>query len=87
MDIERARGVAACLSLIGDEVLPSTKNMEMLTHQVCKSICKIAEKYRGPVEQDPEKIIHQIYSQALRDAKSVTSSLRQLIKPIEVSQV
>ena len=85
IDIERARAVAACLSLIRDRVSPSTRNMETLTHQVCRAICKAAEKYRGPMEDDPEKIIHQIYSQALRDTESVNSTLKPLLKPIEVS--
>ena len=86
MDIERSRGVAACLSLLGHDVQPSTRSMEMLTQQVCKSICKTAERYRGPVEQDPEKVIHQIYSQALKNTESVSSTLRPLIRPIELSQ-
>src|SRR3989442_14649437 len=58
IDIERARGVTACLSLIRDSVKPSTKSMETLTHQVCKAICKAAEKYRGPFKDDPEQVIH-----------------------------
>jgi len=87
MDIERARGIAACLSLLGNDVQPSTRSMEMLTQQVCKSICKTAEKYRGPLEQDPEKIVHQIYSTALRNTESVNSTIRPLIRPIELSHV
>jgi hypothetical protein len=59
--------------------------METLTHQVCKAICKAAEKYRGPVEDDPEKVIHQIYSEALRNTEAVNSTLRPFLRPIEVS--
>ncbi len=85
IDIERARGVTACLSLIMDAFKPSTRSMEMLTHQVCKAICQTAEKYQGPLEDDPEKVIHQIYSKALRHTEAVNSTLRPLLRHVEIS--
>jgi len=85
IDMERARGVTACLSLLGESVASSTRSMETLTHQVCKAICKAAEKYRGPVEDDPEKVIHQIYAEALRNTEAVNLTLRPFLRPIEVS--
>jgi len=85
IDIERARGVTACLSLFGETVAPSTRSMETLTHQVCKAICKTAEKYQGPLEDDPERVMHQIYSKALTHTEAVNSTLRQFLRPIEIS--
>ena len=85
IDIERARGVTACLSLFGETVAPSTRSMETLTHQVCKAICKTAEKYQGPLEDDPERVMHQVFSKALRHTEAVNSALRQFLRPIEIS--
>jgi DNA-binding transcriptional ArsR family regulator len=84
IDIERARGVTACMSVLGKSVASSTRSMETLTHQVCRAICRTAEKYRGPLEDDPEKVIHQIYSEALRNTESVNSTLRPFLRPMEV---
>jgi DNA-binding transcriptional ArsR family regulator len=85
IDIERARGVTACMSVLGKSVASSTRSMETLTHQVCRAIFRTAEKYRGPLEDDPEKVIHQIYSEALRNTEAVNSTLRPFLRPIELS--
>lgn len=69
IDIERARGVSACLSFLGNNVTPSTRHMESFTQQLCNAICRVAEKYAGPLEDDPERIVHQLCVNALRTLK------------------
>jgi DNA-binding transcriptional ArsR family regulator len=67
MDIERARSVSACLSIINNGLTPSsTADLENLTHKICKSICKTAEKFSFQLDADPEKIVHRLYVDALR---------------------
>jgi DNA-binding transcriptional ArsR family regulator len=69
IDIERTRGVAACMSLMRGGGISSTKSMESLTQQICNAICKAAEKYPGRLEEDPETVVHQMYVQALKTLK------------------
>ena len=66
MDIERTRGVVACLSVLKDNGTPSTRQMENLTRQICTALVKTARDYDGPLEDDPERTIHRLYVRALR---------------------
>ncbi len=66
IDIERARGVLACASLLRDNVTPSTGHMEKLTYQICRSICKTARRLDDRQESDPERVVHRLYVEALR---------------------
>jgi DNA-binding transcriptional ArsR family regulator len=65
VDIERARGVAACLSVFKDNVIPSTSYLENLTQEICRSIFKTAQSFDGRLEDDPERVIHQLYVKSL----------------------
>ena len=66
MDIERARGITATLSLLQGNVAPSTRQMESLTRRVCTALCETAQRYKGGLEDDPERIIHRLYVEAFR---------------------
>jgi DNA-binding transcriptional ArsR family regulator len=66
VDIERARAVSACLSILRDNIKPSTVFAENLTHQICKSLCKTARVFNGQRESDPEHVVHRLYVEALR---------------------
>jgi DNA-binding transcriptional ArsR family regulator len=66
MDIERTRGISATLSLLKGNFTPTTKRIESLTEQVCTALCKTAQEYRGGPEGDPEKVIHRLYLEALK---------------------
>jgi hypothetical protein len=69
MDIERSRGITATVSFLKGTVTPSTKHMENLTRQVCTALSKTAQRYRGGLEDDPEKTIHRLYVEALRQVE------------------
>jgi len=71
MDIERTRGVVACLSLLRDSVTPSTRQMESLTRQICTALVKTARNYDGSIEDDPERTIHRLYVRALRQLEII----------------
>jgi len=66
MDIERTRGIVACLSLLKDSVTPSTRQMENLTGQICTALVDTARNYDGKLEDDPERTIHRLYVRSLR---------------------
>ena len=66
MDIERTRGIVACLSLLKDSVTPSTRQMESLTGQICTALVDTARNYDGTLEDDPERTIHRLYVRSLR---------------------
>jgi DNA-binding transcriptional ArsR family regulator len=66
MDIERTRGVTAALSLLKGTVIPSTAQMETLTRRMCTAICRVAQNYKGRLEDDPEKTTHALYVEALK---------------------
>ncbi len=66
LDIERARSVSACLSIIKNNIRPTTTFTEGLTHQICKSLCQVAYKFNSQLESDPEQVVHRLYVEALR---------------------
>ena len=66
VDIERARGIAACVSLLKGTGIQSTSSLEALTHQISKSISKTAHRFSGAWETDPELLIQHLYIDALR---------------------
>ena len=65
-DIERARGIAACVSVLKGTGINSTGRLESLTNQVCRSISKAAHGFSGHRESDPEQLIQRLYVDAIR---------------------
>ncbi len=65
-DLERARGIAACVSILKGTGINSTSRLESLTNQVCKSISRAAHGFKGQRESDPEQLIQRLYVDAIR---------------------
>jgi DNA-binding transcriptional ArsR family regulator len=72
MDIERTRGVVAVLSLLRGGVTPSTGYMESMTRQMCTALANESKNYTGVVQDDPERTIHSLYVNALRQVLNLT---------------
>jgi len=66
IDIERARGIAACISILKGSGMHSTTSLESLTNQVTKSISRTAHLFNGEIMNDPEQLIQRLYVDALR---------------------
>jgi len=64
--IERARMISACVSIFKNNIIPSTGHIENLTHEVCRALCKTAQKLDDQLESDPEKVVNRLYVEALR---------------------
>lgn len=69
MDMERARGIIAAMSLLKGTPNPSTSQMESLTRRMCSALTKAAQNYRGQLEDDPERTIHALYVEALKQLR------------------
>lgn len=72
MDIERTRGIVALLSLLKGGVTPSTGYMESMTHQMCTALATASRNYTGVMEEDPERTIHSLYVNALKQVLNLT---------------
>lgn len=78
MDIERARGVIAAMAVLKGIPNPSTAQLESLTRQMSSALSKVAKNYRGQLEDDPERTIHALYVEALKQL--------QILDTIQVPQ-
>jgi DNA-binding transcriptional ArsR family regulator len=72
MDIERTRGAVAVLSLLRGGVTPSTGYMESMTRQMCTALANASKIYTGVMQDDPERTIHSLYVNALKQVLKLT---------------
>ncbi len=68
VELERARGVAATLSVLNSfRTTPSSQLMEKLANSLSTAISRTATKYPEPSgSSDPEVLVHNIYRESLK---------------------